>query len=519
MSKKTPKYVYNGVERIGKIAYILTLSLPDGIAPFRLTRKSEQYKGRYKYKPSRAVLKIDYVGKKEAQCIKVASPDGLYISDDYIVTHNTPTAIGFALLVGGKALIICPKGVKIQWAEKILQFAGKKSCVWGVDGPEGDLTAEFHIINYDNVNKFASQLIALGFNTLICDEATKLKNHKSIRTKTIFGSWKERNKFPGIKTKYVNLLTGTPLLSKPVELFTLLSALDKKRFNNPNNFITRYQGSKIDPDPQNLLELHERAKELMIRHTKDQVATELQKGRFDLLVEITPQERKIYNKALTKLFKTWKLTGRPSAAHMPALRNLLFEYKFPRVIEFAEEMVDSDRSILIFTIQQEHAERIAAHFGANARLITGKVSDDRKRRQFVQDIIDGKAQVMVMTIIAGGMGVDGLQHAISDALFVDRWFIPGDHEQAEDRITRKGQKNPTQQWYITVPKTFDEDMAIVLAERQKIIDEAVEGKRPDDKEVSDIRHTSIFSDVVRRMMLARTDFFEFNEVENSELSE
>lgn len=443
---------------------------------------------------------------------------GRWINADAMGLGKTPTAIGFALLVGGKALIVCPKSVKIQWEEKIILFAGKESCVWGSKGPEGNIDADFHIINYDNVSKFIPELNSIGFNTLICDEATHLKNHKSIRTKSIFGNWKERKKYPGIKTKYLNLLTGTPILSRPTELFTLLSALDKKRFNNPVNFIKRYGGGGIKPEPQNLLELFERSKDLIIRHTKAQVAKELSKWRGNVLVELEPKERKTYQKAVTDLFKKWKLTGRPSAAHMPALRGLLFEYKFPRAIEFAQEMIDSGRPLLIFTIQQEHAERIHKHFGNNSRLITGKVTNDRIRRQYVQDVIDGKAQIMVMTIIAGGMGIDGLQEVISDTLFVDRWWVPGQHEQAEDRTNRKGQKSPTSQWYLTVPKTYDEDMQIVLDDKQRIIDLAVEGKIPEESdEIEKIRSSSIFGEVLRRMALSHGEKYE--EVDDIEVVE
>ncbi|MBW3545707.1 MAG: DEAD/DEAH box helicase, partial [Bacteroidetes bacterium] len=422
---------------------------------------------------------------------------GRWINGDQMGLGKTPTAIGFALVMGGKSLVVCPKSVKLQWVKSVIKFAGKESCVWGPKGPEGDINAEFHIINYDVVSRFVSELNDIGFNVLICDEATKLKNYKSTRTKAIFGSWKERKKFPGLKIPYVNLLTGTPILNRPTELFTLLSSLDKKRFNNPLNFIQRYgEGA----DSTSLLELHERSKELIIRHVKSDVAKDLKKVRDNVWVEMTPSERKEYDAAVTELFKKWRLNGRPSAAHMPALRNLLFEYKFPRVIEYAEELIDSGRPILIFTIQQAHAERIAAHFGDRARLITGKITSDQVRLDRVQDVATGKADVMVMTIIAGGMGVDGLQDTVSDTLFVDRWWTPGDHEQAEDRTNRTGQKNITSQNYMTVKDTYDEFMAEILSAKQEIIDLAVEGKIPEDSDIVDAaRHGSIFKEVVSRM--------------------
>lgn len=54
--------------------------------PFNLPRKAERFKeGEY----PRAIVSIDPVGKKGCQCIKVENADGLYVTDDFIVTHNT----------------------------------------------------------------------------------------------------------------------------------------------------------------------------------------------------------------------------------------------------------------------------------------------------------------------------------------------------------------------------------------------------------------------------------------------
>lgn len=71
------------------------ISMPLGLVPFRLTRKAELYSNRSWARP-RTITDISYVGKKETQCIKVAAEDGLYVTDDFIVTHNT-TAMRMAI--------------------------------------------------------------------------------------------------------------------------------------------------------------------------------------------------------------------------------------------------------------------------------------------------------------------------------------------------------------------------------------------------------------------------------------
>ena len=69
---------------------------------FRLQRKSSRCVNRWNggHENMRKVISIEYSHREEATCIKVSSPHGLYITDDYIVTHNTDCAIG-KQIVGG----------------------------------------------------------------------------------------------------------------------------------------------------------------------------------------------------------------------------------------------------------------------------------------------------------------------------------------------------------------------------------------------------------------------------------
>ena len=70
-------------------SYCLDIRLPDGILPFRLRRKAELYEHHGAGRPMRYVKHIENVGTTETVCIRVAAPDHLYITDDFIVTHNT----------------------------------------------------------------------------------------------------------------------------------------------------------------------------------------------------------------------------------------------------------------------------------------------------------------------------------------------------------------------------------------------------------------------------------------------
>ncbi|MEV6961478.1 PhoH family protein [Streptomyces sp. NPDC051207] len=71
-------------------AHIVDIRLPEGVEPFRLARKRETYLaagggGR----PARFIDSIEPAGREEAVCIQVAAEDSLYVTQDYLLTHNT----------------------------------------------------------------------------------------------------------------------------------------------------------------------------------------------------------------------------------------------------------------------------------------------------------------------------------------------------------------------------------------------------------------------------------------------
>jgi phosphate starvation-inducible PhoH-like protein len=70
-------------------AYILDIRLPAGIEPFRLTRKRELYNSSGGGRPMRFIDSIEPAGEADTLCIQVAAADSLYVTDDFLVTHNT----------------------------------------------------------------------------------------------------------------------------------------------------------------------------------------------------------------------------------------------------------------------------------------------------------------------------------------------------------------------------------------------------------------------------------------------
>jgi phosphate starvation-inducible PhoH-like protein len=125
-------------------AFVLDIRLPQGVPPFRLTRKAATYAafgggGR----PMRFVDAIEPAGEEETVCIQVAAADSLYVTDDFLLTHNT---LNDAFIILDEAQNTTPEQMKMFLTR--LGF-GSKAVVNGdstqVDLPTGQRSG-LHVV-------------------------------------------------------------------------------------------------------------------------------------------------------------------------------------------------------------------------------------------------------------------------------------------------------------------------------------------------------------------------------------
>lgn len=101
----------------GKTYYRVAVNLP--VNPFWLPRKANLWRGKTKQGKTKAITAVRPVGQELCVCISVAADDGLYVTKDYTVTHNT-TLIGAAALIFPEARIdVVTKSVDV--AERIVR--------------------------------------------------------------------------------------------------------------------------------------------------------------------------------------------------------------------------------------------------------------------------------------------------------------------------------------------------------------------------------------------------------------
>lgn len=95
ISRKIPTYTHLGEKRIGRLAYTVNIRLKDASKIISLPRKLARLSSDYQYRDCLRlrIKQVEYAGRKEAQCITVDHHEHLYMTDDFIVTHNTFVAV------------------------------------------------------------------------------------------------------------------------------------------------------------------------------------------------------------------------------------------------------------------------------------------------------------------------------------------------------------------------------------------------------------------------------------------
>ena len=146
------------------------------------------------------------------------------------------------------------------------------------------------VISYEFMTKMSDEIARKNYKIVVADESHYLKNGQAKRTKAVL---------PVIrKAKRVILLTGTPALSRPAELYTQISSLQPRQFPTWQEFGTRYCDLKQGRwgmeanGATNLGELNCLLQEVMIRRLKADVLTQLPSKRrqqVSIGVEIRPK--------------------------------------------------------------------------------------------------------------------------------------------------------------------------------------------------------------------------------------
>src|SRR5262245_36096145 len=172
----------------------------------------------------------------------------------------------------GPWLVVSPASVKGNWAREIAAVrAGDRVHVIGPAAPPPMGYDGWVVINYDLLGKHAAALAVMPWTGLVFDEAHYLKNHTSKRSRHA------RELVAGAPDAVLHALTGTPLTSRPRDLFPLLQLVGHPMGRSFLSFAKRYCAAYhngygwVSDGASNLEELRVQLHGVMLRRTKDEV--------------------------------------------------------------------------------------------------------------------------------------------------------------------------------------------------------------------------------------------------------
>ena len=158
MSSKIPHYTYNGERKIGRRAYTLSVRYKTPNELFQVERKRQRVSDTNQYSEGLKlrVDKVELIGQEEMQCIAIDHPDHLYVTNDFVVTHNTVTLCGIAESIGQNlAIAVLPRYME-KWGGDLVENLGlKKKDIMMVSGSK-QVKGLIHMVKHGSKPPFAT---------------------------------------------------------------------------------------------------------------------------------------------------------------------------------------------------------------------------------------------------------------------------------------------------------------------------------------------------------------------------
>lgn len=377
-------------------------------------------------------------------------------------------------------LVICPASLCQNWEDEILKWGfAKKKDIFIVPKISSRIPElkRFIIVSYDKAIKGAiyKQLIIKPYDSVILDEAHKIKNPESKRTEALIG-WAtgKARLLTTPRVKKCLLLSGTPMMQRPFEMYSALRGLapetlgkyiDKKAFGV--HFCKGFQdnyGKWVFNGADNLKELAELTKDFIIRVSKEVIEAELpplrqQIIRLDCCESLVKQEQAYHIDSLENLSGSVAFEGLSELRHMMAIQ------KIPLITEYINDLILSGEKVIIFTWHRAVINSILTSFPALLR-IDGSVPTS-SRSQLVNDFNTGKYPGAICQITAASEGLSF--HTASHVVFAEVSWNPSDNEQAFKRVHRRGQEKPVLVHYLVAKNSLDDKIMQNVLTKERVV--------------------------------------------------
>jgi SWI/SNF-related matrix-associated actin-dependent regulator 1 of chromatin subfamily A len=149
------------------------------------------------------------------------------------------------------------------------------------------------------------------------------------------------------------------------------------------------------------------------------------------------------------------------------VRKVIANEKAKETIEFAQNIIDQGKKVIIFTNFTDTLQTIYNHFGKEAVYLDGSCNKVQRQHAVDQFQDNEKIKVFVGNLKAAGVGLTLTSAEV--VIMNDLSFVPAEHAQAEDRAYRYGQKNNVLVYYPIFENTIEGVIYDILNTKKKII--------------------------------------------------
>ena len=406
----------------------------------------------------------------------------------------------------GPFLVIAPTSVVQNWVAECHRFApdlvvasvGETQKRRGVALADMASATDVLVTSYALFRLEYEDYEALEWAGLFIDEAQFVKNRHS----------KTFSQIKSLPVRVKIAITGTPLENNLMELWALMSISAPGLFASAERFETYFR-TPIERrgDIERLVQLRRQLRPLMLRRTKDQVASELPDKQEQVLVlELNPRHRKLYQTYLAReRQKVLGLLENATKNRFQILRSLTLlrqasldislvdekshvpSTKLDALMEMLEDIVADGHRVVVFSQFTRFLSKV------RERISEAKIDycylDGRTRRRDVAiaKFRDGDAPVFLISLKAGGFGLN-LTEA-DYCIILDPWWNPATEAQAVDRIHRIGQTRKVMIYRLVAQDTIEEKVMALKAKKSALFDNVVgdDGFASSALSASDIR--------------------------------
>jgi superfamily II DNA or RNA helicase len=393
-------------------------------------------------------------------------------------------------LEAGPTLVVCPTSLLGNWERELARFAPDVQVrrYHGGDRHLEELAAdEVVLVTYGVVRRDRAVLAEVGWGLVVADEVQHAKNPLS----------RTARELRAIPAAARVALTGTPVENRLTELWSILDWTTPGLLGPLERFrrsvavrVERYR----DADATERLARVVRPFLLRRRKSDPRIAPELPaKTETDRVVPLTPEQATLYEavvrETLAKIAASdgierrglvlGLLTALKQICNHPA--QYLHEAaplpgrsgKLAALDELLEVILDEGEAALVFSQYVEMCGLIRAHLadrGVPTLFLHGRVPA-RRREELVARFQDGAAPVFLLSLKAGGVGLN-LTRA-THVVHYDRWWNPAVEDQATDRAYRIGQDRPVQVHRLVTEGTLEDRIAALLASKRDLAEAVV----------------------------------------------